>query len=142
MKKLLIIALVAVAMVLMAFHIIVYDATSGSPRTCEVHGLTMSKRTVALRWGMKPQSDTDTARSHYFPHPRTVRERLVPGTAAVACQSFRLSAVHDCARCLATNKNTNITMTPNPAGSVDAPIATLFALVALGRRATDQQRWA
>src|SRR5438128_10301075 len=71
---------------------------------------------------------------------RAVRERLVPGTAAVACQSFRLSAVHDCAHCLAINKHTNITMTPNPAGSVDAPIATLFAFVALGRRATDQRR--
>ena len=68
MKKLLIIGLVAVTIVLMAFHIIVYDATSGSPGTCEAHGLRMSKRTVALRWGMKPQSDTDTARSRYFPH--------------------------------------------------------------------------
>jgi len=67
-KKLLIIALAAVAIFLMAFHVIVSDETSGSPGNCEVHGLTMSKRIVALRWGMKPQSDTDLARSHYFPH--------------------------------------------------------------------------
>jgi hypothetical protein len=30
----------------------------------------------------------------------------------------------------------------NPAGAVDAPIASLFHFVCLGRRATDQQRWA
>ena len=32
------------------------------------------------------------------------------------------------------------TFRPNPAVSVDAPIASLFDVVRLGRRATDQQR--
>jgi hypothetical protein len=35
-----------------------------------------------------------------------------------------------------------VSLRPNPAGAVDAPIASLFILLRLGRRATDQRRWA
>jgi hypothetical protein len=33
-------------------------------------------------------------------------------------------------------------MKPNPAASVDAPLASSLSFVALCRRATDQRRWA
>ena len=35
-----------------------------------------------------------------------------------------------------------MSLRPNPAGAVDAPIASLFILLRLGRRATNQRRWA
>ncbi len=98
MKKVIIIFIVAglTACATWAFLFATEDFTSGRTATCELHGVTMARRTVDLHWGMKAVTQMARARDRHFPHADE------PYDSGYCLQPReRYARVFVCARCTA-----------------------------------------